>query len=102
MKIYNMPGEVLKNFENITRNFEENFEKKKKSKFWKIFWIKKCIKSKLIGNSPFIPNRASLSRLRIASYLCLVYIRATARAICEETIFVDAGSGRLRIYTQKW
>ncbi len=29
-----MFGEVLKNFENITRNFEENFEKTK-SKFWK-------------------------------------------------------------------
>ncbi len=31
-KIYKMSKEVLKNFENITRNFEENFEKTK-SKF---------------------------------------------------------------------
>ncbi len=34
--------------------------------------------------------------------LSLVYIRVTALAICEETIFVDASSGRLLIYTQKW
>ncbi len=92
--------EVLKNFENITRNFEENFEKIK-SKFWRNFLDKKGIKSKLIRNSPFAPNRASLSRLPIASYLSLVYIRATARAIREETIFVDASSGRLPISTQK-
>ncbi len=31
-KIYKMSGEVSKNFLNITRNFEENFEKTK-SKF---------------------------------------------------------------------
>ncbi len=34
--------------------------------------------------------------------LRLVYIRATTRAIREETIFVDASSGRLPIYTRKW
>ncbi len=28
-KIYKTSGEVSKNFENITRNFEENFGKKK-------------------------------------------------------------------------
>ncbi len=31
-KIYKMSGEVSKNYENITKNFEENFEKPK-SKF---------------------------------------------------------------------
>ncbi len=41
--IYKMTVEVSKNFENITRNFEENFEKTK-SKFWRNFCIKKCIK----------------------------------------------------------
>ncbi len=96
-----MSGEVSKNFENITRNFVENFEKTK-SKFWWNFLDKKSIKSKLIQNSPFAPNRASLSRLPIASYLILVYIRTTAQAICEEKIFVYASSGRLPIYTQKW
>ncbi len=35
-KIYKMFGIVLKNFENITRNFEENFEKTKR-KFWRNF-----------------------------------------------------------------
>ncbi len=101
-KIYKTSGEVSKNFENITRNFEENFEKTK-SKFWKNFLGKKMyFKSKLIPNSPFAPNRASLSRLPIASYLTLVYIRATARAIREETIFADSSSGRLPIYAQKW
>ncbi len=29
-KIHKMSGEVSKSFENITRNFEENFEKKEK------------------------------------------------------------------------
>ncbi len=96
-----MSGEVSKNFENIMRNSEENFEKLKVN-FKEIFRIKKCIKSKLIRNSPFAPNRASLSRLPIASYLSLVYIRGTAQVICEETIFVNASSGRLLIYIQKW
>ncbi len=73
----------------ILKNWQVNFEE--------IFWIKKCIKSKLVRNSLFAPNRASLSRLPIASHLSLVYIRPTARAICEETIFVDASSGRLSI-----
>ncbi len=90
-----MSWEVSKNFENITRNSEENVEKTK-SKFWR-----KCIKCKLIRNSPFASNRASLSRLPITSYLSLVYIRATAQAIREETIFVGASSGHLPIYTQK-
>ncbi len=31
-----MSGEVSKNFENIARNFEENFEKTK-NKFWRNF-----------------------------------------------------------------
>ncbi len=93
--------ESFENFKNITRKVEENFEKTK-SKFWRNFVDKKYIKSKLIRNTPFTPNRASLSHLPIASYLNLIYIRATAWAIREETIFVDAGSGRLPIYTQKW
>ncbi len=96
-----MSGEVSKNFENIIRSCEENFEKMK-SKFWRNFCIKKCIKSKLVCNFPFTPNRISLLRLPIASYLSLLYIRATARAICEETIFVDASGSRLSIYTLKW
>ncbi len=95
-----MSGEVSKIFENITRNFEE-IKKKQKLNF-EIFWIKKCFKSKLLRNPPLATNRASLSRLSIASYLSLVYIRAIARAIREETIFVDASSGRSPIYTQKW
>ncbi len=93
-----MSGEVSKNFENITRNFEENFEKNK-VKFEETFWIKECIKSRLLLNSPIASNRASLSCLPITSFLSLVYIRATARAIREETSFVDASSGRLPIYT---
>ncbi len=37
-KIYEISGEVLKNFENITRNFEENFEKNpRKVNFEEIF-----------------------------------------------------------------
>ncbi len=82
-----MSEEVSKNFLNITRNFEGNFEKMK-SNFEEIFWIKKCIKSKLIRNSPFPSKRASLLRLNR-------YIRATTRVIREKTIFVDASSGRL-------
>ncbi len=39
-----MSREVSKNFENITRNFEENFEKTKSNK--------KCIKSTFIRHSP--------------------------------------------------
>ncbi len=39
-KIYKMSREVSKNFENITKNFEENFEKTK-SKFWRNFLEKK-------------------------------------------------------------
>ncbi len=65
-KICKMSGEVSKNFENITRNFEENFEKTK-SKFWRNFLDKECMKSKLTHNSPFAPNRASLSRLPIVA-----------------------------------
>ncbi len=87
-----MSREVSKNFENITRSCQENFEKMK-SKVWRNFLDKK--KSKLKRNSPFVPKRASLSRLPIASYLSLVYIRVTVRAICEEIIFVDASSGRV-------
>ncbi len=64
-----MSEEISKNFENITKNLEENVEK---------------------TNPP------------IVSYLSLVYIRATPRAIREETIFVDASSGRLNIYIQTW
>ncbi len=70
-------------------------------KFWNNL-EKLSIKSKFIRNSSFVPNRASLLRVQIANYLSLVYIRATARAIHEETIFVDASNGRLPIYTQKW
>ncbi len=69
--------------------------KKQKVNFEEIFWIKKCIKFKLIRNSLFAPKRDSHSRLLSASYLSLVYFRATARVIREETIFVDASSGRL-------
>ncbi len=93
-----MSEEFSKNFENITRNFEKNFEKMK-SKFWRHFLDKKCIMFQLIRNSPFAPNRSSLLRLLIVSYLSLVYIRATARAISKETIFVDDSGGRLPIYT---
>ncbi len=50
-KIYKMSREVSKNFDNITRNFEENFEKMK-SKFWRNFLDKKCIKSKLVPSPP--------------------------------------------------
>ncbi len=39
-KIYELAGEVSKHFENITRNFEENFEKTK-SKFWRNILDKK-------------------------------------------------------------
>ncbi len=56
----------------------------------------------LIRNSPFAPNRTSLSHLLIASYVRLVYITAIAGAIREETIFIDASSGLLPIYIQKW
>ncbi len=63
---HKMSGEVLINFENITRNFEENFEKRKVN-FEEMFWIIKCIKSKLVCNSSFAPNRASLSPLPIAN-----------------------------------
>ncbi len=76
--------------------------KKSKVNFEEIFWIKKRIKSKLIRNSSLAPNMASFSRLPIASYLSLVYIRGNARAIRKETIFVDASSGLLPINTQKW
>ncbi len=95
--------EVLKNFENITRNFQENFEKTK-SKFWRNFLDKKNVSNLSSYSTPpsLAPNRASFSRLPIANYLILVYIRAIARAICEETIFLDAGSGRLPISIQKW
>ncbi len=34
--------------------------------------------------------------------LLFVYIRMTAQAIHEETIFVDASSGHLPIHTPKW
>ncbi len=95
-KIYKMSGEISKNFENIKRNFEENFEKTKNT-FLRNFLDKKFIKSKLIRDSLFAPNRASLSCL-----LSLVHIRVTARTIREETILVKASSGRLPIYTQKW
>ncbi len=96
-KIYKMSRKVSKNFENITKYFEENFEKMK-SKFWRNFLDKKCIKSNLIRNSPFATKRASPSRLPTASYLSLIYFRVTARAMHEATIFVDASSGRLPIY----
>ncbi len=58
---------VLKNFENITQNFEENFEKTKSK-----FWIKKSMMSELMRSSPVAPNGASLLRLPITSYLSLV------------------------------
>ncbi len=83
----------------ILRGTLRKIFKKQKVSFEEIFSIKKCIKSKLIRNFPFAPKRASLLHLPITSYLSLVYIRATARAIREETIFVDASSGRLPIYT---
>ncbi len=85
----------------ILRGTVRKILKKQKVNFEEIFWIKKCIKSKLICDSPFAPNSASLSHLPIASYLSLVYIRAAARIIREETIFVDASRGCLPIYTQK-
>ncbi len=95
-KYIRCPGKFRKMKKKITRSLEENFEKTK-SKFWRNFLDKKCIKFKLIRNAPFAPNRASLSHQPIASYWSLVYIRATARAICEETNFVDASSGCLPI-----
>ncbi len=81
---------------------------KNESKFWRNFLDKKCIKSRLIRNSLFAPNRAFLSHLPNTSYLNRIYIRAinriyiraNARAIREEIIFVDASSGRLSIYTE--
>ncbi len=59
----------------ILKKWIVNFEKMK-NKFWKNFLDKKCIKSKRICNSTFAPNKSSLSRLSIASYMSLVYIRA--------------------------
>ncbi len=88
--------EVSRNFENISRNFEENFENIK-SKFWRNFLDKKYMKSKLMRNSPIASNRASLSRQPIVSYLSFVCIRVTRGAIREETIFIDTSSGRLPI-----
>ncbi len=73
----------------ILRGTLRQILKKRKVNFEEIFCIKKCIKSKLIRNSPFAPNRAPLSHLPITSYLSLVYIKATTQAIREETIFVD-------------
>ncbi len=61
---------------------------------------KKCIKSKLIPTPPFFPNRASHSRLPLVSYLSLVYIKASARTIHDETIFVVASNGRLSLHTE--
>ncbi len=75
--------------------------KPRKIKFEEIFWIKNCIMSNLILSSLFDLNVALLTHLPIASYLSLVYIRTTIRAIREETIFVYTSGDHLAIYTQK-
>ncbi len=100
-KFIRYPGKFRKILK-ILRGTLRKILKKQSVNFEEIFWIKQCIKSKLIRNFPFAPTRASLSHLPIASYLSLVYIRATEQAIREETIFVYASCGRLPIYTQKW
>ncbi len=45
-----MSREVSKNFENISKNFEESFEKMK-NEFWRNFLEKKCIKFLINLNS---------------------------------------------------
>ncbi len=67
--------------------------KKRKVNFEEICWIKNGLSLSSYTTPPW-PQTGYQS----ASYLSLIYIRGTALAIHEETIFVDASGGRLPIY----
>ncbi len=67
--------------------------KKRKVKFEEISSITNVSRLSSYATPSSPQNSVLLLCLLIASYLSLVYIRATARAIREETIFVDASNG---------
>ncbi len=98
-KFIQFPGKFRKILILLQRTLR-NILKKREVNFEEIFWIKNVLSLSPYA-TPLLPqNRALLLRLPIASYLSLIYITATAQAICEEIIFVDASSGRLPVYTE--